>query len=122
MTFSAVKSFCARSNVRRLLIPVIALAAVMLVCTVASACTGCKDAMEQQDPTHGGMAKGYYYSILFMMATPYLLIGGFCGVMYYKVRRNRAKQTAGVETRSAAKPQATAPSSARDSFYPRPSA
>ena len=103
----------------RRFLPLIALVAAMLVCTVASACPGCKDAMERQDPTHGGMAKGYYYSILFMMATPYLLIGGFCGVMYYKVRRNRAKQAAALPKKI--DPRMTR-MAADDSFYPRPSA
>src|SRR6266436_8286300 len=62
---------------------------VFLVASVASACPNCKEAMEKQDPTHGGMVKGYFYSILFMMSTPYLLLGSFCAVMYYRVRRAR---------------------------------
>jgi hypothetical protein len=108
-----------RNILQRLAVSVIALAAAMLICTVASACPGCKEAMEKQDPTHGGMAKGYYYSILFMMATPYLLIGAFCGLMYYKVRRNRAKQVAALPKKIEPRiPQM----SADDSFYPRPSA
>ena len=43
--------------------------------------------MEKQDPSHGGLVKGYFYSIIFMMATPYLVLGSFCAVMYYRVRR-----------------------------------
>ncbi len=67
----------------------LALAFVFVLYSVAAACPNCKDAMEKQDPTHGGMVKGYFYSILFMMGTPYLVLGAFCGVMYYKVRRAR---------------------------------
>jgi hypothetical protein len=67
----------------------VALALVLLLHAVAAACPNCKDAMEKQDPTHGGMVKGYFYSILFMMSTPYLLLGSFCAVMYYRVRRAR---------------------------------
>jgi heme/copper-type cytochrome/quinol oxidase subunit 2 len=62
---------------------------VFLVTSVASACPNCKEAMEKQDPTHGGLVKGYFFSIIFMMATPYLVLGSFCAVMYYRVRRAR---------------------------------
>ncbi|HEV2972303.1 MAG TPA: hypothetical protein VGY55_20175 [Pirellulales bacterium] len=68
---------------------IVALALVLVLNSVASACPNCKDAMEKQDPTHGGMVKGYFYSILFMMGTPYLVFGAFCGAMYYRVRRAR---------------------------------
>jgi hypothetical protein len=67
----------------------LALAIVLLVTSVASACPNCKEAMEKQDPTHGGLVKGYFFSIIFMMATPYLVLGSFCAVMYYRVRRAR---------------------------------
>jgi len=65
----------------------IAVALFLVLNSVATACPNCKEAMEKQDPTHGGMVKGYFYSILFMMGTPYLLLGTFCAVMYYRVRR-----------------------------------
>jgi hypothetical protein len=68
---------------------IVALALVLVLNSVALACPNCKEAMEKQDPTHGGMVKGYFYSILFMMGTPYLVFGSFCGVMYYRVRRAR---------------------------------
>jgi heme/copper-type cytochrome/quinol oxidase subunit 2 len=68
----------------------IAVALVFVLASLAMACPNCKEAMEKQDPTHGGLVKGYFYSILFMMGTPYLVLGTFCGVMYYKVRRARA--------------------------------
>ena len=67
----------------------LAVALVVLLTAVAHACPNCSEAMEKQDPTHGGMVKGYFYSILFMMVTPYLIFGGFCGAMYYRIRRAR---------------------------------
>src|SRR6202049_362977 len=67
----------------------IVVALFLVLNSVAAACPNCKEAMEKQDPTHGGMVKGYFYSILFMMGTPYLVFGSFCGVMYYRVRRAR---------------------------------
>ncbi len=79
-----------RALTSRVAMVVFALAVVLLLTSVASACPNCKDAMEKQDPTHGGIVKGYFYSIIFMMATPYLVLASFCGVMYYRVRRARA--------------------------------
>jgi hypothetical protein len=82
-----------RLNVRRLLnqfLAVVAFAVVLLgVQTVARACPTCGQALGH-DKAHPGMAKGFYYSILFMMATPYVVLCTFCGCMYWKVRRTRA--------------------------------
>ncbi len=71
----------------------VAIAALILLAlhSVAVACPTCKDAVGGQDPAHNGVAKGYYYSILFMMAAPYTIFGVFGGLMYYKVRRARAQ-------------------------------
>lgn len=82
----------------------VAVALVLVLGSVAMACPNCKEAMEKQDPTHGGLVKGYFYSILFMMGTPYLVLGTFCGVMYYKVRRARASGKPKPPLGAAAKP------------------
>ena len=82
-------------------IAVCALAVALTIASVASACPNCKEAMERQDPSHGGIVKGYFYSILFMMGTPYLVFGTFCGVMYYRLRRARV-------AKSGARPEAPA--------------
>jgi heme/copper-type cytochrome/quinol oxidase subunit 2 len=74
---------------RRVGLVLIAVALFLVLNSVATACPNCKEAMEKQDPTHGGMVKGYFYSILFMMGTPYLVLGTFCAAMYYRVRRAR---------------------------------
>jgi heme/copper-type cytochrome/quinol oxidase subunit 2 len=73
----------------RIAIVAIALVLCLVLSSVAAACPNCKEAMEKQDPTHGGVVKGYFYSILFMMGTPYLVLGTFCAVMYYRVRKAR---------------------------------
>jgi heme/copper-type cytochrome/quinol oxidase subunit 2 len=62
---------------------------------VAQACPGCKDALAANDPDHQNIVRGYFWSILFMMGTPYLMLCGFGGYMYLLVRRARAaKQSA----------------------------
>ena len=57
---------------------------------VASACPTCKAALNQNDPSHQGLVSGYFYSILFMMSMPFLLLGMFGSYAYLLVRRGRA--------------------------------
>ncbi len=62
------------------------------IAAVASACPNCKDALAANDPTHSGVVKGYFYSILFMMGTPFAIIGGFSLYMYRQVQRAREER------------------------------
>ncbi len=78
----------------RLATVLLAVLFVAVVASVAQACPTCKDALEKNDPTHGGMVKGYFFSILFMMGTPYLVLASFCGVMYFRYRKARARRGA----------------------------
>ena len=72
----------------------IAMAAVLLAAGVASACPTCKDGVAANDPEHAHMVKGYFYSILFMMGMPYLLLTSFGLYMYREVRKARARDAA----------------------------
>jgi len=54
----------------------------------SDACPTCKNALHE-DPAQQGMVVGYFYSILFMMSMPFLLIGSFGGYAYFLVRRSR---------------------------------
>jgi hypothetical protein len=47
--------------------------------------------MAANDPEHEHMVKGYFYSILFMMGMPYLLLSSFGLYMYLEVRKARAR-------------------------------
>ena len=69
---------------------VLAIVLFAAIGSVARACPTCGEALGHQDAAHNGVAKGFYYSILFMMGTPYLVLATFCGCMYWKVRRARA--------------------------------
>ncbi len=63
---------------------------VTLGCTsIVMACPTCKDALAHSDPAQQRMVAGYFYSILFMMSVPFLLVGSFCGYAYMLVRRDR---------------------------------
>jgi hypothetical protein len=52
----------------------------------ALACPNCKENMAG-DPTANGLARGFYYSILFMVSMPFLIFGSLSLYFYYLVRR-----------------------------------
>ena len=76
---------------RRLLTIVMLLAVLLGPVAIAAACPTCKDTIAENDPNHQNLVKGYYYSILFMMSMPYLLLGTFGSCAYISVRRARAR-------------------------------
>lgn len=69
---------------------------VLMLCwtSVGVACPTCKDALADSDPAHARMVAGYFYSILFMMSVPFILVGSFCGYAYMLVRRARSASPA----------------------------
>ena len=58
------------------------------------ACPGCKDALAENDPQQAQMARGYFWSILFMMAMPFALVGTFGTFCYLEIRRKRTAEQA----------------------------
>jgi heme/copper-type cytochrome/quinol oxidase subunit 2 len=71
-------------------------AAILLLLTpvIASACPTCKDGLAG-DPEAAGLARGIYYSILFMLAMPALILTGLGSLFYFEIRRARKRQLAG---------------------------
>lgn len=57
---------------------------VLVFCPVAEACPTCKDALHTE---HEGVAKGYYWSILFLMGMPFAIFAGWGIYIYRAVRR-----------------------------------
>jgi hypothetical protein len=72
----------------------LALAVLLIAAGTASACPGCKDALAANDNQGGNLVAGYFWSILFMMSMPFILVASFGGSMYLSVRRARAQQAA----------------------------
>ena len=60
----------------------------------ASACPTCKAGLASHDPAHGDLVGAYMWSILFLMAMPFTLLGSFSAYMYWQVRQARAQQAA----------------------------
>ena len=51
------------------------LLAVLAACPAARACPNCKEALASQTGEGAKLKDGYFYSILFMMAMPFALVG-----------------------------------------------
>jgi hypothetical protein len=70
---------------------------VLSVAAISEACPNCKETLAR-DPAQQGLAKGIYYSILFMMSMPFFILGGLCSYFYYLVRCDRAAKAKGSES------------------------
>lgn len=84
-------------------------AVLLLVCLlagIAEACPTCKEQIAG-DPAAYNIARGYFWSILFMLSMPILIITGLGSYFYWEVRRAYAKQA--LEEAMAADLQAAIP-------------
>lgn len=70
------------------LAPVFAL--IVVLCADALGCPNCKDAVDTSDPDGLNVARGYFYSILLMLAMPLMLVGSFGAYVWREMRRQRA--------------------------------
>jgi hypothetical protein len=80
---------------RRWRIVILAVLAVALPAACVFACPTCKEGLAEADPQQQSLAAGYYYSILFMMSMPYIVLGTFGYVAYRSIQRARGRQDAG---------------------------
>jgi hypothetical protein len=90
MSLAAENGFKMLRQVLTRWIAPLALVAVMV--TVAAACPTCKDGLDQNDPQHQAVAAGFYYSILFMLSMPYVILGSLGYLAYVSIRRAKAQQ------------------------------
>jgi hypothetical protein len=66
--------------------------AVFLVCISAAealGCPNCKDGFASSDPDAVNMARGYFYSILLMLAMPFTLAGTFGAYVWREMRKQQ---------------------------------
>lgn len=77
--------------VRSILHVAFALAIVACFAVAASACPTCKEDLAN-NPQGRGLAAGFYYSILFMMSMPFLILGTLGTVAYRSVKRAQAER------------------------------
>jgi heme/copper-type cytochrome/quinol oxidase subunit 2 len=76
-----------------------AIALCLLLSGTAWACPSCNEALASADGSQAGMVTGYFWSILFMMSMPFLILGGMAGCFYIAIRRARAVQKMPLEQR-----------------------
>jgi hypothetical protein len=81
------------NRARQIIEAVLALAIVLLIGGVASACPTCKDSLAH-DPASANLARGYAYSILFMLSMPPLIFSGLTAYFYWEVRKAKAREAA----------------------------
>ncbi len=70
------------------------IAAGVLLAADAWGCPNCKDAVNTSDPDGLNIARGYFYSILLMLAMPFTLVGTFGAYVWREMRRQRAREAA----------------------------
>jgi hypothetical protein len=81
-----------RLTTRCLLNLAIIMLAVLMLSTDVMACPTCKNGMSGADPVSVARASGYFYSILFMMSMPFLIVGTFGGAAYLSIKRARERE------------------------------
>ncbi len=91
---SAIMRHPFRLDRRVLACGIAALAIVCLLAADATACPNCKDAVDTSDPDGLNLARGYFYSILIMLAMPFTLAGSFGCYVWREMRRQRLQQAA----------------------------
>jgi len=75
----------------RAVAPAAALALVLGTASAASACPSCQAALAEGQ---GDLARGIYYSILFMMSMPFAIVGTFGAMAYRAVKREQRRREA----------------------------
>ena len=72
----------------------LALLIVAALADAATACPTCREGLAENDPHGQSMAAGYYYSILFMMSMPFIILTTFGSFAYRSVKRAQAERDA----------------------------
>jgi hypothetical protein len=83
------------SRLTRIVMVSVCFLVVMSIAATASACPSCKQALGS-DGSQGDLARGIYYSILFMMSMPFAIVGSF-GFMAYRAVKREQRRVAEVE-------------------------
>lgn len=74
---------------RRSLVVLTALLLLAATADVTVACPTCSDSIAANDPTQAGIVRGYFWSILFMMSMPFLILASLSTYFYLLVRAAR---------------------------------
>jgi hypothetical protein len=72
--------------------------AIALLQTEALACPTCKESLAQSDPARANMVRGYFWSIIFMMSMPYLILAGLGAMFWWQVRKAKLEKLRAVQS------------------------
>jgi heme/copper-type cytochrome/quinol oxidase subunit 2 len=92
----------------RLIAIALSAALVLALSSVAEACPGCADAQAGQGADRANIVRGYFWSIVFMMSMPFMLIGGFgtyCYVQFKKLKAGAEPSPVPADSTMEAEPQ-----------------
>jgi heme/copper-type cytochrome/quinol oxidase subunit 2 len=92
VTMANLKRFYRAARRSQAAIGILAIVLVIVATSAASACPTCKDGLAQNDPHGQSVAAGYYYSILFMMSMPYIILTTLGGIAYRAVKKAEAQR------------------------------
>ena len=77
---------------------VVCLLVVVLVAAEAFGCPTCKDGIAANDTEGANLARGYFYSILLMLAMPLTLVSSFGAYVWREMRRQQRQGAPGLES------------------------
>jgi hypothetical protein len=81
---------------RRVITALVAILLVAMLGSVAHACPTCGAGMSEAGEAGQKMLSGWFWSIVFMMSMPFLILTSLGGYMYWIVRKARRAQAAEV--------------------------
>ena len=79
-----------RVRFAQLVVAAVGVAVVLGSASIASACPSCQAALAG-DVSQGDLARGIYYSVLFMMSMPFAIVGTFGCLAYRAVKREQRR-------------------------------
>jgi hypothetical protein len=92
---------------RFMLVCLLVLIVGIAVDNAALGCPTCKDGLQAADSEGANIARGYFYSILLMIAMPFTLAGSFGLYVWREMRRQQHAE--GVDTTNIVVPATNAP-------------
>ena len=89
---------------RSMLRVLVVVAAWACSAAVVHACPGCADGQAGQGAERANIVNGYFWSIVFMMSMPFLLLGSFGTYCYLQLRKARTAREAATPSAPTALP------------------
>ncbi len=95
---------------RRFAVLLLALAVgVLLLESAAWACPSCKESLGHSDPARANVVRGYFWSILFMMSMPFVILGSLGALFWWEVRKANAQKLQAAQAQLAAQREPAEP-------------